>query len=60
MNKLYVNGKLLLTIEDVDNVIVENEEGEEFTIKDYIAFLIDSNIRYDGIVMDYDFKWEVE
>jgi len=60
MNKLYVNGKLLLTIEDIDNVVVGNEEGEEFTIKDYIAFVVDSNIRYDGIIMDHDFKWEVE
>jgi hypothetical protein len=60
MNKLYVNGRLLLTIEDIDNVIVENEEGEEFTIKDYIAFVVDSNIRFDGIIMEHDFNWEVE
>jgi len=55
-----VDGRLLLTIEDIDNIVVENEEDEEFTIKDYIAFVVDSNIRYDGIIMDYDFKWEVE
>jgi hypothetical protein len=57
MRKLYVDGRLLLTIEDVDNIVVENEENEKFTIKDYVAFVLDSNIRYDGIVMEHDFKW---
>ena len=57
MRKLYIDGKLLLTIEDVDNII-EDEAGDEFKIKDYIAFLVDSNIRYEGVNNDYDFKWE--
>jgi len=55
--KLFINDRLLLTIENIEDITVTTEAGEELSISDYISFTIDSNLSFDAIYADHNLSW---
>ena len=61
MKKLYVNGDCVLEIKDIKNeIIIETEQDETFTLKEYIEFTLQSNLDYDGISLENKIEWRNE
>ena len=56
--KLYVNDRLLLTIENLDDLRLDNEGEDKLDLRDYLIDIIDSNLAFDGIYDDFDFVWD--
>ena len=56
--KLYVNDRLLLTIENIDDLRLDNEYEEKLTLSDYIEDVITNALECDRIYEHFDFIWE--
>lgn len=62
MKRLYVDGKLILTIKDNPDLRIDEVGEEPLTISEYLMDVISTNMYYDGIYedTDYDYEWVEE
>jgi hypothetical protein len=61
MKKLYVNNECVLEVKDIKNeIIIETEQDETFTLQEYIEFTLQSNLDYDGISLENKIEWRNE
>jgi len=61
MIKLYFNDECVLEIKDTKkHNFVETEQGETFTLKEYIEFTLSSNLDFDGISLENKIEWRDE